>query len=81
MKQENLFGEPGLYQIRVKGHLEGLMAGWFKDFEITLETNGESRLTGNVSDQADLHKVLKKIRDFGLPLLAVERISMQKRSP
>ncbi len=70
-----MFEEPGLYMIRVKGHLEGTWAGWFEDFEITLEPSGESCLMGRVSDQDELHKVITKIRDLGMPLLSVERMA------
>jgi len=32
-------------------------------------------LTGLVVDQAALHGVLKKVRDLGLPLLSVNRVT------
>jgi hypothetical protein len=38
---------------------------------ITNAANGEARLTGLVVDQAALHGLLVKIRDLGLPLIAV----------
>jgi hypothetical protein len=38
---------------------------------ITLENNGDTLLTGPVTDQAALHSLLKKVRDLGLPLLSV----------
>jgi hypothetical protein len=34
----------------------------------------ETLLTGTVVDQAALHGVLHKLRDLGLPLLAVKRL-------
>lgn len=38
---------------------------------ITLEDNGDTLLTGPVADQAALHGLLRKVRDLGMPLIAV----------
>jgi hypothetical protein len=64
---------PGLYEIRLKGHLDQRWADWFDGLLITLQDNGDTLLTGRVVDQAALHGVLKRIRDLGLPLLSVIR--------
>ncbi len=66
--------EPGLYEIRIKGHLDDRWADWFEGLTITLEDNGETLLTGLVVDQAALHGWLAKVRDLGMPLLSVSRI-------
>jgi hypothetical protein len=63
--------EPGLYEIRIKGHLADRWAGWFSGLTITLEDNGETLLTGPVVDQAALFGLLKKVRDLGMPLISV----------
>ena len=63
--------EPGLYEIRIKGHLEDRWVKWFGGLSITLEENGDTRLTGRVADQAALHGLLRKVRDLGMPLLSV----------
>jgi hypothetical protein len=66
--------EPGLYEIRLKGHLNHRWTGWFGGLTITLETDGNTLLTGRVADQAALHGLLKKVRDLGMPLVSVNPI-------
>ena len=61
----------GLYEIRIKGHLNNRWTGWFEGLTITLEDNGDTLLTGLVIDQAALHGLLKKVRDLGMPLVSV----------
>ncbi len=63
--------EPGLYEIRLKGHLNDRWADWFEGLTITLEDQGDTLLTGLVVDQAALHGLLKKVRDLGMPLVSV----------
>jgi hypothetical protein len=67
-------GQPMVYQIRIKGHLGRQRTDWFEGLTITLETNGDTLLTGPVIDQAELHGLLKKVRDLGIPLLSVNII-------
>ncbi len=62
------------YQIRLKGHLDDRWSEWFEGLTITLEEDGNTLLTGRVSDQAALHGILKKVRDVGLPLLSVNSV-------
>jgi hypothetical protein len=66
--------QPMVYQIRIKGHLSGKWTDWFGGLTITLEEDGETLLTGPVVDQAALFGLLRKVRDIGLPLLAVIRV-------
>jgi hypothetical protein len=70
--------EPGLYEIRIKGHLAKRWAGWFEGLTITLEENGDTLLTGPVVDQAALHGLLKKVRDLGLPLISVISVEAEQ---
>jgi hypothetical protein len=63
--------EPTIYHIRLKGHLNTLHVQWTERITITLVDNGETLLTCVVADQAALHGLLRKIRDLGIPLLAV----------
>jgi hypothetical protein len=60
-----------VYQIRIKGQLGPQWADWFGGLTITPEDNGDTLLTGPVTDQAALHGILKKVRDLGLPLVSV----------
>jgi len=62
------------YEIRLKGHLEARWVEWFDGLAITLEENGNTLLSGPVTDQAALHGLLKKVRDVGLPLLSVNPV-------
>lgn len=66
--------EPGLTEIRIKGHLDNRWADWFDGLTITLEENGDTLLTGQGIDQAALHSLLRKVRDLGLPLVSVMHV-------
>jgi hypothetical protein len=59
------------YVITVRGHLDEQWSAWFEGMTITNTANGEALLAGPVIDQAALHGLLIKIRDLGLPLIAV----------
>jgi hypothetical protein len=63
------------YLIRVKGHLGQQWNEWFDGFTITNVEQGEAILCGTNVDQAALHGALIKVRDLGLPLLAVSRVA------
>jgi hypothetical protein len=65
--------EGGSYEIRLKGHLEPRWADWFGGLTLTRESDGTTVLSGSVVDQAALHGLLGKVRDLGLPLIAVNR--------
>ena len=67
--------ESGLYEIRLKGHLNDRWADRFGDVTITLEDNGNTLLICPVIDQAALHGLLKKVRDLGMPLLSVNFVN------
>jgi hypothetical protein len=66
--------QPMVYQIRIKGHLGGQWTDWFGGLSITLQDNGDTLISGPVVDQAALYGLLRKVRDLGLPLLAVIRV-------
>jgi hypothetical protein len=66
------------YYIRVQGHLDSTWSEWFDGLTVTNVEHGETVICGPVPDQAALHGVLIKVRDLGLPLLMVRRMSKQR---
>ena len=65
---------PWRYELRIQGHLDDRWADGFEGLTLTREDNGETRISGPVADQAALYGLLRKVRDLGLPLLAVVRV-------
>ena len=70
-----------VYEIRVKGHLDGHWSEWFDELTITNLENGEAELSGEIVDQAALHGVLSKVRDLNLPLIAVSSVGPERQDP
>lgn len=63
--------QPGLYEIRIQGHLAERWAERFAGLRIRHHSDGTTTLTGSVIDQAALHGLLRGVRDLGLPLVSV----------
>ncbi len=61
------------YEIRVKGELDARWQTWFEGMTITASAD-ETIIRGTVADQTALHSLLTRIRDLGLPLIAVNQI-------
>ena len=70
---------PATYHLRVEGHLDQYWAPWFGDLTLTQESDGTTSLTGVISDQAELHGMLSKIRDLGVTLISVARVEPPTR--
>src|SRR5215212_7759002 len=70
--------EPAQYEIRLQGHLDTRWAGSFEPMSFTHTSHGTTILAGPVVDQAALYGLLRKVRDLGLPLLAVNRIDLKQ---
>ena len=68
------------YNIRVRGHLDQSWSDWFEGLAISNESNGDAVLAGSIVDQAALHGLLARVRDPGLPLLAVVQIETDHES-
>jgi hypothetical protein len=62
------------YEIRVVGHLDDDWSAWFDNLTITHHADGTSTLTGPITDQAQLHGILARLRDVGSTLLSVHAI-------
>jgi NADPH:quinone reductase-like Zn-dependent oxidoreductase len=63
--------EPERYEIRLKGYLDDRWAVRFEGLKFTHESDGTTILCGPVVDQSELHGLLRKVRDLGIPLLSV----------
>ena len=66
------------YEIRLNGHLEARWTAWFDGLSLTQESDGTTVIRGSVIDQAALHGLLSKVRDLGLPLIAVTQIDSRQ---
>jgi hypothetical protein len=72
--------QPIIYHITLQGRLERRWTRWFGDVTITLDADGNTKLTCTVIDQAALYGLLRKIRDLGLPLISVTRVDSDGRT-
>jgi len=77
---EQPWSQSQLYEIRFEGHLSSYRAQMFEGLEMVQGPGGETVLTGPVIDQAALHGILGRIRDLGVPLLSVKRLSADEAS-
>jgi hypothetical protein len=73
MTNQRESGRPEVYEIKVKGVIDGKWSEWFEGLEVSPQPSGETILAGPVVDQAALHGLLQKVRDVGLPLISVKR--------
>jgi len=65
------------YQIRIKGHIDPKLSGWFSDFAVMHTPNGDTLLTGIINDQAALYGLLERCRDFGVTLISVNTLPIE----
>jgi hypothetical protein len=65
---------PNFYEIRVKSRLDESLRSAFGSMQMRYEGSDETILFGPLADQAALHGVLMRIRDLGLPLIAVQQL-------
>jgi hypothetical protein len=68
------------YRIIIGTHLDPRWSHWFEGMELTHEPGGTTVMTGALVDQAALHGLLAKIRDLGLPLLALHPAAPDQHS-
>ncbi len=69
------------YEVRVDGHLDEHWASWLGGLRLTHATDGTSILRGPITDQAQLHGLLAKVRDLGATLLSVRALDTPSRPP
>jgi hypothetical protein len=75
MRTSESHDESGFCEIRVKGHFGARMALQLRAASVTLEEDGITRMVCPVVDQAALHGLLKRVRDWGMPLLSVNFVN------
>ena len=64
--------QPMIYEIRLKGHLGREWTDWFDGMAVHQWRDCKNLLDGSCAVQPSLEGLLKKVRDLGLPLLAVQ---------
>jgi hypothetical protein len=69
------------YAIQVRGHLDGHWSGWLGDLVITHHDDGTATLVGSITDQAELHGLLARVRDLGITLIAVTPVTAPADRP
>ena len=67
--------QPRFYEIHIEGHLADRWSDWFEGLAIHNDLNGETTLSGSVTDQAALFGVLNKIHALNLTLISLNRSS------
>ena len=64
-------GRSAAYEIRLGSLLDDHWSVMLGDLALTRDGDGTTVLTGPVADQAQLHGVLARVRDLGVPLLSL----------
>ena len=59
------------YEIQVKGYLDARWTELFDGMDIACQNN-VTTISGMVADQAALHGLLARVRDYGLVLISVK---------
>ena len=60
--------------MRIVGHLDERWSNWLEGFRIARCDDGTCTITGTVSDQAQLHGILARLRDIGATLVSLRVI-------
>ena len=72
--------EPAWYEIRVESVLDSGWASWFDGLQVSGEGT-QTVIAGLIPDQAALHGLLAKVRDLGLRLIVVRRVTHPEGKP
>ncbi len=73
MENTDSFTDCPRYEILVKGRLDAAWSDWFDHFEIVYH-EGDTLLTGPVTDQSALLGMLLKLHDLGLTVITVNPV-------
>jgi hypothetical protein len=68
------YDKPAVYEIVVKGKLDSRWSRWFADLQIIPQPDGNTLVTGPITDQSALFGVISRLRDLGLVLISVHRV-------
>lgn len=69
-----------IYEFQIKGHLDDRWSEWFGGLAVQRWENGTTVLVGPLVDQAALYGVIIRLRDLGLSLLSVSRVTASQDS-
>ncbi len=65
----------------IRGCLDSSWSEWFDGLLLTADCErNETSISGEVPDQAALHGLLIKVRNLGLPLIAISREEPEQRA-
>jgi hypothetical protein len=76
MEEKNLqkTGQKFEYEIVIQGPLPKNWNDWLDGFNIVQRGSVNTKLHGSFVDQASLHGLLAKIRDWGLTIILIEKM-------
>jgi hypothetical protein len=74
-------GDTNRYEIRVSGRLDARWSTWFDGLVLTPQPDGTTVIQAEAIDQAALHGVLRQVRDAGLSLVSVTRMTPPPTDP
>ncbi len=69
---------PTHYGFTLQGHLDERWSGWFGGLTLIHHNDGTTTLRGAVTDQAELHGLLIKVRDLGATLISVTPVDTHR---
>lgn len=64
---------PATYEVRIRGRLGPGARAAFEEYEV-VDVPAETLVRGAVLDQAGLHGMLERLRDYGYELVEVRRV-------
>jgi hypothetical protein len=66
--------KPAIYRIRIRGHLAPHRLRSFEALDVVQAQNGDTLITGQITDQAALYGLLNVLRDLGQTLVSLRRL-------